>query len=72
MKSSPPSINFPPEPEGLDETGSIELGDYPLDNLMIRSDKRSAFEVCRRIDNDVYILNPDFQRDFIWDEPKQL
>ncbi len=65
------SIDEPPEPEGLDESEPIELGDYPLDSLMIRTDKRSTFEVCRRIDNDIYILNPDFQRKFIWDEGKQ-
>lgn len=65
------SIDEPPEPEGLDESEPIELGDYPLDSLMIRTDKRSAFEVCRRIDNDIYILDPDFQRQFIWDEGKQ-
>jgi hypothetical protein len=59
------------EPEGLDEDEPVELGDYPIDSLMIRTDKRSAFEVCRRIDNKVYILDPEFQRDFIWDEEKQ-
>ena len=61
----------PPEPEGLDENEPITLGDYPIDSLMIRTDKRTAFEVCRRIDNGIYLLNPDFQRDFIWDEGKQ-
>ncbi|HMP71681.1 MAG TPA: DUF262 domain-containing protein [Kiritimatiellia bacterium] len=59
------------EPEGLDEDEPVELGDYPIDSLMIRTDKRSAFEVCRRIDKKVYILDPEFQRDFIWDEEKQ-
>ncbi len=61
----------PPEPEGLDDNEPIALGDYPLDSLMIRTDRRTAFEVCRRIDSKVYILNPDFQRDFIWEETKQ-
>ena len=65
------SLTIPPEPEGLDEYEPIELGDYPLDNLMIRTDKRSVFEVCRRIKNEIYILDPDFQRDFIWDETRQ-
>ena len=69
--TSQPLIDELPEPEGLDEGEPIELGDYPLDNLMIRTDKRSAFDVCRRIDNEIYILDPDFQRDFIWDEGKQ-
>jgi hypothetical protein len=60
-----------PEPEGIDDDEPVELGDYPIDSLMIRTDKRSAFEVCRRIDKKVYILDPEFQRDFIWDEEKQ-
>lgn len=66
-----PEVVEPPEPEGLDENEPIALGDYPIDSLMIRTDKRTAFEVCRRIDSSVYILNPEFQRDFIWDEGKQ-
>ncbi len=69
--ASPLSSAEPPEPDGLDESEPIELDDYPLDSLMIRTDKRSAFEVCRRIDSRAYILDPDFQRDFIWDEGKQ-
>lgn len=67
----PTHVNEPDEPEGLDEHEAIDLGDYPLDSLMIRTDKRTAFEVCRRIDSGSYILNPEFQRDFIWDENKQ-
>ena len=70
-QTQPPEMAEPPDPEGLDEDEPIALGDYPLDSLMIRTDKRSAFEVCRRIDSGVYILNPEFQRDFIWDEGKQ-
>ncbi|MXX05599.1 MAG: DUF262 domain-containing protein [Gammaproteobacteria bacterium] len=69
--TSPSLGEEPPEPEGLDEGEPIELGDYPLDSLMIRTDRRSAFEVCRRIDSEIYILDPDFQREFIWDEGKQ-
>lgn len=71
MNRLPTDTVEPPEPEGLDENEPIALGDYPIDSLMIRTDKRTAFEVCRRIDSGVYILNPEFQRDFIWDEGKQ-
>ncbi len=66
-----PDTGEPPEPEGLDENEPIALGDYPIDSLMIRTDRRTAFDVCRRIDSGVYILNPEFQREFIWDEGKQ-
>ena len=58
------------EPEGLDlETGS--WGDYPLDDLLIRDDRRTVQDVLRRIDHGRYVMNPDFQRDFIWPEDKQ-
>lgn len=57
--------------EGLDQGELITPGDYPIDSLMIRTDRRTVFEVCRRIEQEVYILDPEFQRDFIWDENKQ-
>lgn len=58
------------EIEGLDqEEKSWE--DYPLDDLLIRNDQRTVHEVLRRINQERYVLNPDFQRDFIWPEDKQ-
>lgn len=57
--------------DGLDQEELIPPGDYPIDSLMIRTDRRTVFEVCRRIEQEVYILDPEFQRDFIWDERKQ-
>ena len=58
------------EPEGLDpDKGS--WGYYPLDELMIRADYRTVHGVLRRIDRGTYVMNPDFQRDFIWPEDKQ-
>ena len=59
------------EPEGRDYEESLDWGEYPIDSLLIRSEPRSVFEVVRRINDSKYILNPDFQRDFIWDEIKQ-
>ena len=58
------------EPEGLDTEGA-SWGDYPLDELLIRHETRTIFEVTRRIENGRYIMDPDFQRDFIWPEDKQ-
>ena len=56
--------------EGLDlEKGS--WGDYPLDELLIRDDRRTVYGVLRRIRSGTYVMNPDFQRDFIWPEDKQ-
>ncbi len=54
------------EIEGLDERGA-PWGDYPIDSLLIRHEHRTVHDVVRRIKRQIYILNPDFQRDFIWD-----
>ncbi len=58
------------EPEGLDHKGA-SWGDYPLDALLIRSENRTVHDVIRRIDQSAYVMDPDFQRDFIWPEDKQ-
>ena len=58
------------EIEGLD-SGDESLGDYPIDDILIRKDDRSIFETIRRIDQGNYVMDPDFQRDFIWPEDKQ-
>ncbi|RRR73980.1 MAG: DUF262 domain-containing protein [Candidatus Viridilinea halotolerans] len=57
-------------PEGLDNP-AFDLGDYPIDSLLIRSEQRTVFDVVRRMDKGHFILNPDFQRDFVWNEAKQ-
>ena len=56
--------------EGLDSEGR-SWGDYPLDEMLIRSDTRTIQDVIRRIDQGRYVMDPDFQRDFIWPEDKQ-
>lgn len=58
-----------PDPEGLDE--DRELGDFPIDTLLIRNEQRSVFEIVRRIEAGGYIMNPEFQRDFVWDRDRQ-
>ncbi len=55
--------------DGLDV--SAPWGDYPLDGLLIRSETRTVHGVFRRIEQGFYIMNPDFQRDFIWKDDKQ-
>ena len=58
------------EIEGLDsEDGS--WGDYPLDDLLIRHEGRTIHDVIRRIDKGTYVMDPDFQREFIWPKDKQ-
>ena len=44
---------------------------YPLDNIMVRSETRTVAEVVKRINGDRFILDPDFQRDFVWAPKKQ-
>ena len=57
------------ELEGLDEP--LHWGDYPIDALLIRNENRTIHDVIRRIDQSGYIMDPEFQRDFIWDDIKQ-
>jgi hypothetical protein len=60
----------PAELDGMDQQ-SLNLGSFPIDSLMIRTETRSVFEVCRRIDSSQYVMDPDFQRDFVWDVDRQ-
>lgn len=57
-------------PEGLDKA-TFDLGDYPIDSLLIRPEQRTVFDVVRRMKQNQFVLDPDFQRDFVWDEAKQ-
>lgn len=59
------------EIEGLEPDGEISWGDYPIDTFLIRPETRTVHDVLRRIGQDQYVMDPDFQRDFIWDESKQ-
>ncbi len=61
------------DPEGLDENapGSGGWGDYPLDAVFVRTELRSVSEVVKRIHNQRYVLDPDFQREFVWPSAKQ-
>lgn len=59
------------EIEGLGEGEPTSWGDYPIDTLLIRNEQRTVHDVLRRIENDQFVMDPDFQRDFIWEESKQ-
>ncbi|MDD9863132.1 MAG: DUF262 domain-containing protein [Gammaproteobacteria bacterium] len=56
--------------EGYDSSGNGQAG-YPLDSLFIRQETRSVSEVLKRVKQNRWILDPDFQRDFVWDKKKQ-
>lgn len=59
------------EIEGLGDEESASWGDYPIDALLIRNEYRTIHDIIRRIDKKRYVMNPDFQRDFIWPVDKQ-
>ncbi|MEW6037873.1 MAG: DUF262 domain-containing protein [Pseudomonadota bacterium] len=44
---------------------------YPLDELAIRDERRTTSDVIRRIKNERFVLDPDFQRGFVWNRDKQ-
>ncbi len=56
---------------GIDAEDDGSWGDYPIDEFLIRHENRSVDTIVRRINNGGYLMDPDFQRDFIWDEDKQ-
>ena len=56
--------------EGLDHEDK-SWGEYPIDDILIRTESRTVYDVARRIKRNMFIMDPDFQRDFIWAEDKQ-
>lgn len=70
MSNDPTENSTDVDVDGYDQQ-SLELGAFPIDSLMIRSETRTVFEVARRIKNKQYVMDPDFQRDFVWDAGRQ-
>lgn len=63
-------VEQPEDIEGI-EPSTGDLGDYPIDSVLIRTESRTVFDVVRRMEKGQYILDPDFQREFVWDVDKQ-
>jgi hypothetical protein len=61
----------PDKIEGLSEDTDASWGDYPIDTMLIRNENRTVHDVLRRIEKGSFIMDPDFQREFIWAEDKQ-
>ena len=59
------------EPEGIETNDDVSLGEYPIDSVLIRNETRTVFEIVRRINTNNFILDPDFQREFVWELEKQ-
>ena len=62
--------DVPEDIEGFDPTGR-SWGDYPLDEMLVRTEHRTLHDVIRRIDQRRLVMNPDFQRNFLWPVDKQ-
>ena len=61
----------PEEIEGLGDDQPDSWGDYPIDTLLIRNEQRTVHDVLWRIGQGRFVMDPDFQRDFIWDDAQQ-
>ncbi|MEE9394284.1 MAG: DUF262 domain-containing protein [Planctomycetota bacterium] len=59
------------ELEGLGDSDDSSWGEYPIDTVLIRTEPRTVFEILRRIEKGSFVMDPDFQRDFIWPEEVQ-
>ena len=70
VQQSDPQVDSKENIEGLDTDGA-SWGDYPIDDLLIRHETRTIHDVIRRIKKGNYVMDPDFQRDFIWPPDKQ-
>jgi hypothetical protein len=71
MSDSRKAATAPEEIEGLGGDEDANWGDYPIDTLLIRHETRTVHDIVRRIDQGSFVMDPDFQRAFIWDDDKQ-
>lgn len=71
IKNERPSEPDAGEVEGYEAPTPGGWDDYPLDELAIRDERRTAEDVVRRIEKGRFVLDPDFQREFVWDDRKQ-
>lgn len=69
-----PNAPIEPAPEAVEGYEEAKPGgweDYPLDELAIREERRATVDVVRRLAAGRFRLDPDFQRDFVWEKDKQ-
>ena len=60
------------EVEGLSSEDEISSwGEYPIDTVHIRNENRTVHDVLRRVEKGSFVMDPEFQRDFIWNDEKQ-
>lgn len=71
MNSQNDPIQEKDDIEGDDPSPDASRGAYPLEDVMVRTETRSAREVVQRVSKGRYIMDPEFQRAFVWDIAKQ-
>lgn len=71
MDNKADSVAALEEIEGLGEDEDANWGDYPIDTLLIRQETRTVHDIVRRIEKGSFVMDPDFQRAFIWNDEKQ-
>lgn len=59
------------EPEGIDNPDEDGSGGYPLNDVLVRTQPRTVKYIVEKIDQNRIILDPDFQRVFLWSVTKQ-
>ena len=57
--------------EGLGDPDDLQTTDYPLDDIMVRSETRAVSAVVKRIERNRFFMAPDFQREFVWEPARQ-
>lgn len=72
MSTAPDAELVIEEPEGIENSPETDgWGEYPLDAVFVRTEQRTIGEVVQRIGRNRYVLDPEFQRDFVWAPDKQ-
>ena len=69
--TTPTMDSTPEEIEGLGDSEEASWGEYPIDTVLIRTEARTVFDILRRIEMGSFVMDPDFQRDFIWSREVQ-
>ncbi len=63
---------IPTDVEGHEVLTVDGWGDgFPIDSVFVRTEVRTVNDVVSRINDKRFILNPEFQRDFVWPVKKQ-
>ena len=57
--------------EGLGEDDAPAWGDYPLDDILVKPAPCTIRDALFKIRRGSYVMDPEFQRDFIWPVDKQ-